>query len=366
VVVAALLAVVAFIIVNMIVNLQRLGVPLGFDFLDAPGGFAISFSLIPVDLDSTIARLILAGVINTLVASVMGVVLATLLGFVIGVMRLSKNYLISRLAAVYIEIVRNIPVLVQLLFWYVAIVKLFPNVRNSINLGDLVFLSNRGVYVPRPVAQGDFGIIFIVFLIGIAVAVALKRWAAKRQEATGQTFPVISVGLAVIVLLPMLASLLLGNPIGWEIPELKGFNFQGGLVLQPELSTLVIGLSVCTAAYIAEIVRGGIMAISHGQTEAAYALGLKSSRTLRLVVVPQAMRVIIPPLTSQYLNIAKNTTLAGAVGYPDIYSIVGTAQNQTGRAVENVAILMAFFLALSLLISLVMNWYNKRIALVER
>jgi general L-amino acid transport system permease protein len=365
-VVAALLAVVAFIIINMIVNLQRLGVPLGFDFLDAPGGFAISFSLIPVNLDSTIARLILAGVINTLVASVLGVVLATLLGFLIGVMRLSKNFLISRLAAVYIEIVRNIPVLVQLLFWYVAIVKLFPNVRQSINLGDLMFLSNRGIYVPRPIAQGDFGIILVVFLIGIGIAVALKRWAAKRQEATGQIFPAISVGLAIIVALPVLASLILGNPIGWEVPELKGFNFQGGMVLQPELSTLVIGLSVCTAAYIAEIVRGGIMAISHGQSEAAHALGLKSSRTLRLVVVPQAMRVIIPPLTSQYLNIAKNTTLAGAVGYPDIYSIIGTAQNQTGRAVENVAILMAFFLALSLLISLVMNWYNKRIALVER
>lgn len=365
-VVAALLAVVAFIIVNMIVNLRRLGIPLGFDFLESPGGFAISFSLLEVTLDSTIARLILTGVINTLVASVLGVILATLLGFLIGVMRLSKNYLISRLAAVYIEVVRNIPVLVQLLFWYVAIVKLFPNVRQSINLGDTVFLSNRGIYMPRPVAQDDFSIIFVVFLIGIGIAVALKRWAAKRQVATGQIFPAISVGLAIIVLLPVLVSLVLGNPIGWEIPELKGFNFQGGFVLQPELSTLVIGLSVCTAAYIAEIVRGGIMAISHGQTEAAHALGLKSSRTLRLVVIPQALRVIVPPLTSQYLNIAKNTTLAGAVGYPDIYSIIGTAQNQTGRAVENVAILMLFFLALSLLISLVMNWYNKRIALVER
>ena len=365
-VVAALLAVVAFIVVNMIANLRRLGVPLGFDFLDSPAGFAISFSMIPITLESHIGRLIIVGILNTLLASAISIVLSTVLGFIIGVMRLSRNYLVSRLAAIYIEVVRNVPVLVQLLFWYIAIVKLFPNVRQSINLGDIMFLSNRGIYAPRAVPQDDFGIVFIALLIGIGIAVWLKRWASKRQMETGQLFPAISVGIGIIILVPVLAGLLFGNPVAWDVPVLKGFNFQGGFVLQPELTTLVIGLSVCTAAYIAEIVRGGIMAISHGQSEAAHALGLKSTWTLRLVIIPQALRVIVPPLTSQYLNIAKNTTLAGAVGYPDLYSIIGTAQNQTGRAVENVAILMAFFLTLSLLISLVMNWYNKRIALIER
>ena len=365
-VVAALVAVIAFIVVNMISNLRRLGVPLGFDFLNAPAGFAISFSVIPTDLESHIGRLIIAGILNTLVASAISIVLSTVLGFIIGVMRLSKNFLISRLAAVYIEVVRNVPVLVQLLFWYVAIVKLFPNVRQSINIGDTVFLSNRGIYAPRPVAQDDFWLFVIALLVGIVIAVLVKRWANKRQAETGQLFPAISVGIAIVVALPLLVALALGSPVTWEVPELKGFNFQGGLVIQPELTTLVVGLSVCTGAYIAEIVRGGIIAVSHGQTEAAHALGLKSSWTLRLVVIPQALRVIVPPLTSQYLNIAKNTTLAGAVGYPDIFSIIGTSLNQTGRAVENIAILMVFFLTLSLLISLVMNWYNKRIALVER
>ncbi|HEV8389127.1 MAG TPA: ABC transporter permease subunit, partial [Dongiaceae bacterium] len=295
-VVAALVAVLAFIIVNMILNLRRLGVPLGLDFLDSPAGFAISFSTIPITLESHIGRLIIVGILNTLLASAISIVLSTVLGFIIGVMRLSRNFLISRLAAIYIEFFRNIPVLVQLLFWYIAIVKLFPGVRQSINLGDIMFLSNRGIYMPRPVPQDDFGAVFIALLVGIGIAVWLKRWAAKRQMETGQLFPAISVGLAIIVLLPVLAGLVLGNPVAWELPELKGFNFQGGLVMQPELATLVIGLSACTAAYIAEIVRGGIVAISHGQSEAAHALGLKSTWTLRLVIIPQALRVIVPPL----------------------------------------------------------------------
>ncbi|MER8779285.1 ABC transporter permease subunit [Mesorhizobium sp. M0977] len=314
-VIAALVAAVAFIIVNMISNLGRLGIPLGFDFLSSPAGFAISFSTMPITLESHIGRLIIVGIFNTLLASAISIVLSTVLGFLIGIMRLSRNYLVSRLAVIYIEAFRNVPVLVQLLFWYIAIVKLFPKVRQAMNIGDLMFLSNRGTYVPRPVPQDDFGIVFIVLLIGIAIAVGLKRWATKRQMETGQLFPAISVGLAIVVTLPVLASLIFGNPVAWELPALKGFNFQGGLVLQPELTTLVIGLSVCTGAYIAEIVRGGIIAISHGQTEAALALGLKSTWTLRLVIIPQALRVIVPPLTSQYLNIAKNTTLAGAVGY---------------------------------------------------
>jgi general L-amino acid transport system permease protein len=365
-VIVVLLLVVAFIVVNMIANLRTLGIPLGFDFLSATGGFAISFSLIPVDLDSTIGRLIVTGMLNTLLVSAIAIVLATILGLLVGVMRLSRNFLVSRIATVYVETLRNIPLLVQLLFWYVAISKLFPNVRQAINFWDTVFLSNRGIYTPRPVVEADFAIVFVALLIAIIGAVGLRRWAKKRQEATGQQFPGVLAGLGLIVLLPTLVGLALGSPVSWEIPELKGFNFQGGMVLQPELAALVLGLTTYTAAFISEIVRGGILAISHGQTEAALALGLKSRWNLRLVIIPQALRIIIPPMTSQYLNIAKNSTLAGIIGYPDLYSIIGTAQNQTGRAVENVAILMIFFLSLSLIISWLMNWYNRRIALVER
>lgn len=366
VVIIVLLLAIAFVAINMVTNLETLGIPLGLDFLDANAGFAVSFSLIPVNLESELGRLILAGMVNTLLASAIGIVLATILGFLVGVMRLSRNFLVSRIATVYVETLRNVPLLVQLLFWYVAITKMFPNVRQAINLSDLFFLSNRGLYTPRPIAGEDFNIILVALLVAIAGAVALRRWAKRRQMATGQQFPSLLVGLGLIVLVPVIVGLALGSPITWDIPKLAGFNFQGGLVLQPELAALVLGLSTYTATFIAEIVRGGIMAISHGQTEASLALGLKPRWTLRLVVVPQSLRIIVPPLTSQYLNIAKNSTLAGVIGYPDLYSIIGTTQNQTGRAVENVAILMIFFLSLSLLISLLMNWYNRRIALVER
>jgi general L-amino acid transport system permease protein len=355
-----------YVIQNMIDNLRTLGVTLGLDFLDAPAGFAISFSLIPTDLNSSIGRLILAGMLNTLLASAICIVLATILGLIIGILRLSRNFLISRLATAYVEALRNVPLLVQLLLWYVAILQLFPNVRQAISVFGLMFMSNRGVNIPRPIPQEDFGIVGIALLIGIAIAIGLARWAHRRQVATGQQFPSGRVGLAIVVGLPLITSLALGNPVTWEVPELKGFNFQGGMVLLPELTALVIGISAYTAAFIAEIVRGGILAISHGQTEAAYALGLRPGTTLRLVIIPQSLRIIVPPMTSQYLNIVKNTTLVSAIAYPDLYSIIGTSLNQTGRPVENIAIMMVFFLTISILISLFMNWYNRRIALVER
>jgi general L-amino acid transport system permease protein len=355
-----------FVIDNMISNLRTLGVRLGLDFLSAPAGFAISFSVIPTDLNSSIGRLIVAGMLNTLLASAIAIVLATFLGLVIGICRLSKNILVSGLAATYVETLRNVPLLVQLLFWYVAILQLFPNVRQAISVFDLMFMSKRGANIPRPVPGDDFGFVAIALLVGIVIAIGIARWARRRQAATGQQFPKGLVGIGVIIGLPLLVSLALGNPVTWEIPELKGFNFQGGLVVQPELTALVLGLSAYTASYIAEIVRGGILAISHGQTEAAYALGLKPGMNLRLVIIPQSLRIIVPPMTSQYLNVVKNTTLAGAIAYPDTFSIVGTSLNQTGRPVENIAIMMVFFLVISILISLFMNWYNRRIALVER
>jgi general L-amino acid transport system permease protein len=355
-----------YVIQNMMDNLRTLGVTLGLDFLNAPAGFAISFSLIPTDLNSTIGRLIFAGMLNTLLASAICIVFATILGLIVGICRLSKNFLLSRLATAYVEALRNVPLLVQLLLWYVAILQLFPNVRQAISVLDLMFLSKRGVNVPRPVLGDDFGIVGIALLIGIVIAIGIARWARRRQMATGQQFPRGLVGLGVIVGLPLIASMALGNPVTWEIPELKGFNFQGGLVLQPELTAVIIGISAYTASFIAEIVRGGILAVSHGQTEAAFALGLRPGKTLRLVVIPQSLRIIVPPMTSQYLNVVKNTTLVSAIAYPDLYSIIGTSLNQTGRPVENIAIMMAFFLAISILISLFMNWYNRRIALIER
>lgn len=355
-----------YVIQNMMDNLRAMGVPLGLDFLQAPAGFAISFSMIPTDLNSSIGRLIFAGMLNTLLASAISIVLATIIGLVVGICRLSKNYLIARLATVYVEALRNVPLLVQLLLWYVAILQLFPNVRQAISVFDLMFMSKRGVNVPKPILGDDFGIVAIALLIGIAIAIGVARWARQRQMATGQQFPKGWVGLGIIVGLPLAVSLALGNPVTWDVPELKGFNFQGGLVLQPELTALVLGMSMYTASFIAEIVRGGILAITHGQTEAAYALGLRPGTTLRLVIIPQSLRIIVPPMTSQYLNVVKNTTLAGAIAYPDLFSIIGTSLNQTGRPVENIAIMMVFFLVISILISLFMNWYNKRIALVER
>jgi general L-amino acid transport system permease protein len=281
-------------------------------------------------------------------------------------MRLSSNWLIARIAAVYIEVLRNIPLLVQLLFWYIGITKALPSVRQSIMIGPSIALNIRGLFIPQPIPGQGSWLILVAFIVGVVAAAVLYRWARQRQKATGHQFPAIRVGIALVIVLPILANLVMGSPVTWDVPVLKGFNFQGGLALQPELVALVMGLSVYTAAYIAEIVRGGIVAISHGQTEASLALGLRPGMTLRLVVIPQALRVIIPPLTSQYLNIVKNSTLAGATGYPDLYAVIGTSQNQTGRAVECVAILMAFYLVVSLVISVFMNWYNKRIALVER
>lgn len=355
-----------FLIANMLENQRRLGVPLSLDFLSGTAGFQVSFSLIPITLDSSILTVIKTGIINTLLASAISVVLATLLGFFIGVLRLSTNWLIARVATVYIEIVRNIPLLVQLLFWYIAITKMLPGVRQSIMMGPAVALNVRGLFVPKPIPGDGSWVILAALIVAVVAAVVIRRWAVQRQKATGQQFPAIWTGVAIIVVLPILANLAAGSPVTWDPPVLKGFNFQGGLSLPPELVALVMGLSVYTSAYIAEIVRGGIIAVSHGQTEAALALGLSPSRNLRLVVIPQALRVITPPLTSQYLNIVKNSTLAGATGFPDLYAVIGTSQNQTGRAVECVAILMVFYLVVSLLISLFMNWYNKRIALVER
>ena len=362
----AVIGVFAVLFYFMLENQKRLGVPMSLSFLENPAGFQLSFATIAVTLDSPISRILVVGALNTLFAAAITAVLATFVGLVIGIARLSNNWIVSRLSAAYIETLRNTPLLLQLVFWYSAVVAFLPAVRESISIFDVIFLNKKGLFTPQPIFESGAGLVILAFVLAIVGAVFLRRWAHRRQEATGQRFPVLTVSIAAIILLPVLVSLVLGNPLTWDLPIKGGFNFSGGLAFQPEIVALIVGLGLNSSAFIAEIVRGGIMAISHGQTEAALALGLKQSWTLRLVIIPQALRIIIPPMVSQYLNVVKNSTLAGFIGFPDLFSVIGTSQNQTGRAVECVTILMLFYLAVSLIISTVLNWYNKRVALVER
>jgi general L-amino acid transport system permease protein len=356
-----------YIFDNTQVNLSRLGIASGFGFLSSSSGFDIIQSLIPYSPTSSYGRVFWVALLNTLLVSVLGIVFATLLGFVIGVARLSKNWLVSRLALVYIETFRNIPLLLQIFFWYFAVLRAMPAPRQSLNLGDTVFLNIRGLYLPAPQFLEGFGWVVAAFGIAVVSAWQVARWAQLRQMATGQQFPTLLVSLALLLGLPLLTFWLAGSPLAWQVPELQGFNFRGGWVVIPEMASLLLAISIYTAAFIAEIVRAGIQAVSHGQTEASLSLGLNSGMTLRLIVLPQALRVIIPPLTNQYLNLTKNSSLAAAIGYPDLVSaFAGTVLNQTGQAIECIAITMAVYLTISLLISLAMNWYNRRVALVER
>lgn len=366
----ALIAIVIFgwtIFQNTQTNLRQLGIASGFGFLSSPSGFDIVQSLIPYSATSSYGAVFWVALLNTLLVSILGIVLATLLGFFIGIARLSKNWLISRLALVYIEIFRNIPLLLQIFFWYFAVLRAMPGPRQSLNLGDAIFLNIRGLYLPAPQFQPGFGVVLAALALAIGLVVFLARWAHRRQMATGQQFPIFSTSLGLLLGLPLLTFWLAGSPLVWQLPQLEGFNFQGGWVVIPEMASLVLALSIYTAAFIAEIVRAGIQAVSHGQTEASFSLGINSSKTLRLIILPQALRVIIPPLTNQYLNLTKNSSLAAAIGYPDLVSsFAGTVLNQTGQAIECIAITMAVYLTISLLISLLMNTYNRRAALVER
>ena len=352
---------------NTLSNMERYGITTGFAFLDSTSGFGILMSLVEYDETHTYGDTFIVGLLNTLLVSVMGIVTATLLGFVIGVARLSKNWLISKVATVYVETLRNIPLLLQIFFWYFAVLQTLPHPRDSYSLWGSVFLNGRGLYLPGPIPESGFGVVTATFVAGIIAAIVTVRWAHKRQEATGQQFPSFLASLGLIIVLPLLAFFAAGMPMSLDYPVLKGFNFGGGITVIPELMALWWALSLYTASFIAEIVRAGILAVSHGQTEAAHALGLRNGPTLRLVVIPQAMRVIIPPLTSQYLNLAKNSSLATAIGYPDLVGVfMGTTLNQTGQAVEIVAMTMAVYLIMSLGISALMNWYNSKMALVER
>jgi general L-amino acid transport system permease protein len=367
IVLAAVFAFFAYIFSNTLHNLEKRGISTGFDFLNNEAGFGILMSLIPYDETYTFGRTFLVGLLNTLLVSFLGIILATILGFIIGIARLSNNWLIAKIATVYIETFRNIPLLLQILFWYFAMLPLLPHPRQSVNFGEAFFLNSRGLYLPAPLFESAFLWVLAALFVAIIAVVILVRWAHRRQAATGQPFHTFWVSLAILVALPAAAFVITGMPLDWDLPELKGFNFRGGMTIIPELAALLLALSIYTAAFIAEIVRSGIQAVSHGQTEAANALGLRPGKTLQLVIIPQAMRVIIPQLTSQYLNLTKNSSLAAAVGYPDLVAVfAGTTLNQTGQAVEIIFMTMMVYLTISLLISLFMNWYNKKMALVER
>lgn len=357
-------------VTNAIDNLARAGIASGFGFFGERAGFDIGQTLIPYTNDSSYLRAFFVGLLNTMVVAVIGIFFATIIGFVVGLARLSKNYLVQKFATVYVEVLRNVPLLLQLLFWYKAVLSILPSPREAAQEAgvEIAFsINNRGLYLPRVVPENGASLIGYAILAALLAWFFIGRWAKKRQIETGQQFPVFLTGLGLLIVLPLLAFLVTGMPLALEYASLQGFNMVGGWVIQPEFMALLLGLALYTASFIAEIVRAGILAVSRGQTEASYALGLRPNLTSRLVIVPQAMRVIIPPLTSQFLNLTKNSSLAVAIGYPDLVSIFGgTVLNQTGQAVEVISITMLVYLALSLLTSAFMNWFNSRVSLVER
>jgi general L-amino acid transport system permease protein len=386
---------------NARANLQAQRIATGFGFLDNTAGFGVNQSLIPYRESDSYGRVFLVGLLNTLLVAALGIVFATILGFVIGIGRLSSNWLVARLAGGYVELIRNLPLLFQILFWYLAVLATLPGPRQSLGLGmkplleglahvlslggrlegvqtplaalaawfgpPSVYLNNRGVILPRPIFEAGAEYVVLAFVLAVVAAGALWVWGGRRQRTTGKQFPRGWATLALMLGLPFAAGVATGFPIELEEPVLRGFNFAGGVRMIPEFAALLFALSTYTAAFIAEIVRAGVLAVPRGQTEAAYSLGLRRGPTLRLVIVPQAMRVIIPPLTSQYLNLTKNSSLAVAIGYPDLFAVfAGTTLNQTGQAIEIITITMAVYLVISLVTSALMNWYNARMRLTER
>ncbi|MCL4799071.1 MAG: ABC transporter permease subunit [Burkholderiales bacterium] len=368
---AAALAAVIFVgwylISNTLANLEARRIASGLGFLGREAGFAIGeTSLVPYSAADTYLRAIVVGLANTFRVALIGIVAATVLGTLVGLARLSRNWLVAKLAAGYVEFVRNVPLLVQLFFWYAVITENLPVPREAVEPLPGVFLVNRGIFFPVPAWSAVHGWMLAAFAGGVFAAVAYAWWARRRQARTGRRPPVLAGAAALLLLPPAIVWLAGGAPARLSVPELAGFNFAGGAHLSPEFAALAAGLIVYTASFIAEIVRAGVLSVHHGQFEAASALGLRRGLALRLVVLPQALRAIVPPITSQYLNLTKNSSLAVAIGYPDLVSIANTTINQTGQAIEGIAIIMAVYLTISLAISALMNWYNARIALTER
>lgn len=358
---------IGYIVNNALTNMEERGIVTGFGFLNDQAGFGIVQTLVDYTETDSYGKTFIVGLLNTVLVSVLGIILATLLGFVIGVGRLSNNWLISKLSSLYIEIFRNIPLLLQIFFWYFAVLRALPSPRNSYDLGSGIFLNIRGFFLPRPLLDDAFVWVTGSIVISILAVVYLVKKSKRRHLETGQLTAVLWPSIGILIAIPLITFFLAGSPLSWEYPVFKGFNFSGGIAVIPELLALLVALTIYTAAFIAEVVRSGIEAVPDGQSEAASALGLSNGMRLRLVVIPQALRVIIPPLTNQYLNLTKNSSLATAIGYPDLVSVFsGTTLNQTGQAIEIIFMTMGVYLILSLATSTLMNWYNQHVALVER
>ena len=353
---------------NVATNLEKAGKEFSFGFLNYPAGYDIGFQpFISYSPTDTHTRAGIVGLLNTILVAVSGVIIATILGFTMGILRLSSNWLINRIVYVFLEFTRNVPVLLHILFVYGIFVYTLPVPKKAISISDTVFLSNRGFYTPAPIFEDGFNYVLISLLIAIVIIFFFKLWANKVQDTTGKIYPVFTISILILISLPLLTFLLADSPMSMEIPELKGFNFKGGSAIKPEYIALTFALSYYTACFIAEIVRGGILAISKGQTEAAHGLGIKPNRTLQLVIIPQALRVIIPPLCSQYLNLTKNSSLAIAIGYMDVVATIGgISLMQTGKEMETMIIVLLVYLCISLFISAFMNWFNRKMALEKR
>ncbi len=356
-----------FIVQTTAYNLEKRNIATGWRFLTDPAGFDISFSPF-IDFKSTDTHLdvYFVGVLNTLLVSFCGCIAATILGFLVGIIRLSSNWLLVRVAYIYVEFTRNVPLLLQIILWYSILIQL-PRVKQSLEFLDVFFISNRGIYSPRPIFENGFSYVLIAFVLALISSFILRKWAKKRQDTTGKQFPVLTSAFGMIVLIPLLLFFIIGSPLSFEYPALKGFNFKGGMVIRPEFIAMFLALTIYTAAFISETVRSGIMSVTKGQREASASLGLKKSWIMRLIIIPQALRVIVPPLTSQYLNLTKNSSLGIAVGYADlVHGFGGISLNQTGQAIECMVIVMATYLTISLTISLFMNIYNRSIQFKEK
>ncbi len=355
-----------YLISNTLINLQRQKIATGFGFLHKESSFEIGESLIPYSAASSYGRALLVGALNTIKVAFIGVVLTIILGTIIGVARLSTNWLLSKLATLYIEVMQDIPILLQLFFWYAIFYETLPSPRQAISPVAGIFMCNRGVAFTIPEAHPAHYYMLLAFVAGCLIVYLIRRWARERQEKTGQIFPTFRVGIAIVFGLLFITWLGFGGPMEMDAPKLVGFNFEGGLTVSPEFIALLLGLVLYTAAFVAEVVRAGIQSVSKGQREAAMSIGLRPVPVLNLVILPQALRVIVPPLTSQMLNLTKNSSLAVAIGYPDFVSVANTTMNQTGQSIEGVALIMAVYLFFSLSTSAFMNWYNKRVTLIER
>jgi general L-amino acid transport system permease protein len=358
---------ISWLVMNVNANFEALGKDISFEFLFIPAGYDINQYLIDYDSRDSHLRAGIVGLLNTGLVAFFGIVLATVLGIALGIIRLSKNWLASKIAYWYVEFTRNVPILLHILLWHGIIINTLPHPRKAISLGDVTFLSNRGFYIPKPLAESGIELVYLFLVVAIIFSILFSKYCKRKQDLTGIQYPVFWINFSVIFFLPLIAFFLSGMPVSLEIPALKGFNFRGGMHMSPELAALTFALGIYTAAFIAEIVRAGILAIDKGQREAAESIGLKPSKVMNLVILPQARRVIIPPLTSQYLNLTKNSSLAIAIGYMDLVATLGgISLNQTGREMETMLIVMLIYLSVSLSISALMNWYNSKVKLVGR